>query len=357
MFQTKLIIIKMKSRHPRNSIFSEHVALDIKPTRSIKTQPKITKFFPSTQEKTLFQNIKERSKTLSKSSLKFTNQYSKNFLIEKTTTNFKRLKTLTRLDIDLSWISFCHKGIRRLIESLKHHKNLKLLHFYTSKSLTNYLHSNILSLCKALNTIQGLPKLEIKLSFSASTFDSNADLATLLECFSKIRCFTSTCLTFSSFDDLSEIQKFIAILKKCNSLSKLNLGLKYCTLSPPEKFQSLVEGLKEIKPLKELRMTLDDCRKVSNSGLSLLTPTLKEIAKDMELQIIFKDCSNTISIVDWWLWKYSLRNNKISTKFTGKTGKYPKGVWFIVCLVLLGVVLFPFLPLVLALATSRKSQE
>jgi len=335
--------MNINSHQHVDPIGTEHAILEILPQVDPKNMARILRY---TKDKTPQHNIKNRSRTFSQFTLD-DSHYPRSKTISKI---FKHLKALTTLNINLNWLSFSHRGIQRLTESLKHNKNISLLHLHISRA---QFQMDPFSLCQTLeNSLSNLPKMRIKLSFSVRGYESEECLLSLLNNLREIRAFNSVELTFTYFHDASKLQAFTTLLAKCKYLCDISLDFKNCTLQTRTGSQNLLGDFKEIKSLKNLKILFDSCNTISYLELCLLVSAIKEIVQRSKIEITFNKCANTISVVDWWLFQRLIQNidnsqKRIKIKFIGRKNRCP--LFFIIIFLLFAVILslLPFIPLIL----------
>jgi len=323
-----------------DSISPQHAILEILP------QVKMDKILQYKKDKTLQQDIKNKSCI----SHQFSIDHLNHPCIQNLTNIFKQLKPLKYLNMNLSYLLYSHEGMQRLTESLKHNKNLSLLHLHASMTLFPI---SPFSLCQALNnSLADLPKLQIRLSFSVSRSDGDDYLISLLRSLSKIRSFTSIDLAFSNYSDRAKLQTLIALLMECNYLCNISLAFKSCAFQP-----DLFGDLKEIKSLKNFKILFENCR-VSSPRLRLLASVVKKLARKSNIQITFKNCDDSLSVVDWWLFRRSLKNGKnyqkIEVKFIGGKGVSTLIARVICILLLIGLIGLLLTPFIFLLAFISK---
>jgi len=330
--------------HHVDSLSPKHAILEILPQVDPKNMAKILRY---TKDKTPQHNIKYRSFTFSRFTLD-DSHYPRAKIISEI---FKQLKALTSLNINLNWLSFSHRGIQRLTESLKHNKNISFLHLQISRA---QFKMDPFSLCQALeNSLSNLPKMRIKLSFSVRGYESEECLLSLLDNLREIRAFTSVDLTFTYFNDASKLQAFTTLLAKCKYLCDISLHFKDCTLQTRTGSQNLLGdfNFKGIRSLKNLKILFEGCNRIRYPGLCLLASAIKEITKRSRIEIIFKKCTNTISVIDWWLFRRSIKNidnsnKRIEIKFSGPKNRCPLFVILIFVLFVITLFLLPFIPVI-----------
>ncbi len=232
--------LPIRSNSISQHIHPDHLILNIK---SPSQPSQITRILPFKTEKRMNHIIKEKSRTFHNFSLK-ESPHPSSLSSCRLISNFKQLKALTCLNIDLIWLFYTQKSIIHLLfESLKHLKDLRQIHFHTDKLYTAFLGRNLKPLCQAISEIDSFPRLKVTLSLSISNFVRKEQLSTLLNGFTKLRCLGSIHLTFSHYDDISRIQQYITLLKTSKSLSQLNLTLDTCRFDDMERLQSLLWSL------------------------------------------------------------------------------------------------------------------
>ncbi len=328
------------SKPPKISAYPQHVALDIKPSQTKMIKPLQQKNF-----KNVNHSVKERSRAFHKFSLCFSKNSNQNhFPIHKATSHLKQIKCLTRLEIQIGLLPFTHQGIKRLVQSFKHMKNLSVLHFYAVPSFDIPLGPQAVTLCQALKSliVHDLPNVEVKLSFATSGSDDvNRDCVPLLKNFAKLRNFTSAQLNFSQYYDSPKIEELTKILTHSKSLSNLSLTLSSCTIYPFTRFHNLFTTLKGMKSLKSSKIHLRACSTITNEGLKKLLPALKGHNPQLQsLEIAFEDCTNKITKLEWWLFSNSIRRLKTSCKIKASFFGAKKGESVLLVVIFFLVLLF-----------------
>jgi len=261
-------------------IQSQYITLDI------KSHPKITSILRYKGEKT----IKERPRTLSHLSLN-SNKYlnlSENHL-HKLTANLKQLKSLTSLSIPLCYLPRTEQGIDRLISSIKHLKNLQVLHFIQPEVLEATLtNEQTLSLYKALNRLKSLPQLQIKVSLFSFALKFGQDSSAILSSFSQVKMPILLELSCNWDFGVKYLEEWIGWFKKSVSLEKLSIMFAKCEFENFANLQKFIESLPEIKSLKVSRFYFKDCRKSSNAGSleQSLVPYLTKAVQTQDIEII-----------------------------------------------------------------------
>jgi len=218
-------------------------------TKPEQIHPKITRILPfTTREKNVNQIKRERPRKLHQLSLNLRpqgpaiNDLSFYPSVCRSLSNLKRLKYLTRLDLDLNmlvdservWIKRRGhpKMIQIMIHSFAHLKNLRLLHLYISQPSSPFLKAKVLvDFCKALKQAFELPHLEIKFSLWTVGNSQMDEFNKIVRGFSHVKRLTSASLTFDAFtNDLLQIQELIARLKESESLSRLSITFSHTTM-------------------------------------------------------------------------------------------------------------------------------
>ena len=106
----------------QDDLDSDDVVLDLPP------RAKISRIIRHSRDKPIKQILQEKTRTFHTLSLSW-GYMVWNGESRKLVANLKHLKSLRCLNIDLDWFLSINKGLSELAESLKHLKNLSVIHF------------------------------------------------------------------------------------------------------------------------------------------------------------------------------------------------------------------------------------
>ncbi len=288
-----------------------HITLNISPETNPSSKPsKILRF---SRDRTINQALKERSRTFHQLSLNYASLDAYYVQAERVIINLKQLKSLAYLNIDLRWLTNIYKDTPRLFESLKHLKNLKVLHFHASEIYTVVHSPSLPSLCENIRKLNTLLRCEIKLSLSIFKYVIPEQLKKLLESFSKLKRLSSVQITFFNYD-LPHIQQAIITFKNSKSLHNLSLLIDQCELGPPNQLQDLLGTFTSMKSLKDSKFGLKKCDDVTYLRLKELLPILKEVTRVINFELAFEKCTQSITLLEQWKFKRAVKNIKSSKK-------------------------------------------
>ena len=255
---------------------SDDVALDI------KSQAKVSRILRYSRDKPFKQALREKSRVLHTLSLScllanvsLYSFCSRNEEINKVVANLRCLKKLRCLNIDLRWLLALKKGHAQFVESLKHLKNLSVIHFYVGDEAAYLYHIPHLykSLCKA----PIVSKAEVRFSFTFYYGLAERSYSQLFRALSHFGCLTTVHLTLDSYN-LTEFFGMIAPLQDYKSVSRIYITItRMPTLSDaPRLLEFFRETLKHVKSLKDSRVTFGGLSRLLFTDLQALVPELKK---------------------------------------------------------------------------------
>jgi len=237
----------MKPKVCKNS--KHYISLAVKPP------PKFTKpLFRFTNGKTIQQNLKDKPRILHQLSLDAQSIDLSSYHTGKIEANLRQLKSLTCLKIPLNYLPQSGKGIRRLVNSLKHLKNLSELHLTqpTLFTMDPFTNEQAIALRNALKHLQGSHKLQIKLSFNVRYLIWNNDPLSIFRSLSNAKKPISLELKSEYVPGITETQRSIDQFRSKTSLSHFSLIIYGCQFSHHDfvSLQTFLDRLKDIKSLK-----------------------------------------------------------------------------------------------------------
>ncbi len=321
---------------------TSYYPLDIRDDLPKPKMTRILRYLPQSQDTK--QAIKKRFKAFHRISFESQN-ISKPLSpseVRNLTKLLKRLKYLPSLGIALDSIPSKEKVLARFFEALKHTKSFSQIHFSFTNPSMYYTKELLLISQKTLRSVCALPRKNIKLSFHYSHYCLNNFELKILKNFIKQKAFTSANLLCHFGSRISKIQEIITILSNSKSLSEFSLTLNKVGSpadNPDRSPDDIFHTLTKLKTVKKCRIYFKGGAE-SDSKLKELVPAIKEVAQVFNLEIIIQGYGNFSSVtrLEWWLFKRSLRNlspsHTVHAEFIGELDPYSAKEWLVCCSIL-----------------------
>jgi len=313
-------IFRQDTEVPFNSLQDDldydHITLEI------KSQTRMSKILRHSRDKPIKQMRIERSRTFHTLSIPgvSTDWNGEN---GKIVANLKHLKSLRCLYIDLRWFLTLQKGYSQFAQSLKHLKNLSVIHFHVAERIA-FL-DKIPQIYQSLCNVPIVSRAEVRLSFMGYYGLTKRSFDQLLGAVSRFGCLTSVHLTCDRYS-FGEIHGIIALLQDYKSVSRIDITItKMISFFDSGSLQNLLfESLKRIKSLKESRITFRDLGLLPFKELEILVPKLKEVVQFFNLEITFQMDSIRFEQLTTSQWKEFLKSvqksdspHRFSANYTG----------------------------------------